>query len=412
MGAERDERGPMGGRGSEIEYRAGWRNLLQRPADRLFLLKTTVILAFCAGLLMCPALWIGPRSYPMAPVSSVMPAIEGAVAAGLYAGLFLLATLAVALPRPAWCIAGFLAIVAAFCLADQTRCQPWVFQYSLLLGVLALYPRAGSGPDDHARVLDIARLIVALTYVFSGLQKINLNFMEYDFPWIVTPITSMLPSAGGLLRALGFTVPFIQVAFGIGLLTQRYRRVSLISAVFMHLFILAMFGPAGLNWNNVVWPWTATMAAFDVLLFSNASNFSWREVVRRRDPRHLAAVTLFALLPLLSFFNLWDSYLSSALYSGNLTEAQIYLSDAGAVSLDARIRSRLIHTSPDTNVLNIQRWAMEYLNVTPYSETRVFKAIAKGVCDGMRDRTQLVLIVREQRLFFSRPESGYRCAEL
>ena len=126
----------------------------------------------------------------------------------------------------------------------------------------------------------------------------------------------------------------------------------------------------------------------------------------------MAAVTLFALLPLLSFFNLWDSYLSSALYSGNLTEAQIYLSDAGAASLDARIRSRLIHTSPDTNVLNIQRWAMEDLNVTPYSETRVFKAIAKGVCDGMRDRTQLVLIVREQRLFFSRPESGYRCAEL
>ena len=26
---------------------------------------------------MCPALWIGPRSYPMAPVSSLLPPIEG-----------------------------------------------------------------------------------------------------------------------------------------------------------------------------------------------------------------------------------------------------------------------------------------------------------------------------------------------
>ena len=121
---------------------------------------------------------------------------------------------------------------------------------------------------------------------------------------------------------------------------------------------------------------------------------------------------LFVLLPLLSFFNLWDSYLSSALYSGNLTEAQIYLSDIGAASLDPGIRSRLVHTSPDTNVLNIQRWAMEDLNVTPYSETRVFRAVASGVCSAMRDRSQLVLIVREQRMFFSRPESGYRCAEL
>jgi uncharacterized membrane protein YphA (DoxX/SURF4 family) len=402
----------MRGRRSEIEHRAGWRNLLWRPADRLFLLKTTVIVAFCAGLLMCPALWIGPRSYPTAPVWSLLPPIEGVVAAALYGGLFLLAALAIVLPRPGWCTAGFLAIIAVFCLTDQTRWQPWVFQYGFLLGIMALTPRAGSGPDDQARVLDIARLVVALTYVFSGLQKINLNFMENDFPWIVSPITNLLPSAGSLLGAFGFVVPFIQVAFGIGLLTQRYRRISLWSAVCMHLFILAMFGPAGLNWNNVIWPWTATMAAFDVVLFSQASDFSWRKAATTREPGLVAAIVLFALLPLLSFFNLWDSYLSSALYSGNLTDAQIYLSDTGAASVAPAIKSRLVHTSPDTNVLNIQRWAMEDLNVMPYAETRVFKVIAKSVCSGMRDRSQLVLIVREQRMFFSRPESGYRCAEL
>jgi hypothetical protein len=376
--------GTDAGRISEIEHRAGWRNLLRRPADRLFLLKTTVIVAFCAGLLMCPALWIGPRSYPMAPVSSLLPPIEGVVAAGLYGCLFLLAALAVVLPRPGRCVAGFLAIVAVFCLTDQTRWQPRVFQYGFLLGIVALTPRAGSGQEDDARALDIARLIVALTYVFSGLQKINLNFMENDIPWIVSPITGLLPSASGLLGAFGFVVPFIQVAFGI----------------------------AGLNWNNVIWPWTAAMAAFDVLLFSQASDFSWRKAAMGRDPGYLAAIMLFALLPLLSFFNLWDSYLSSALYSGNLTEAQIYLSDIGAASLAPAIKSRLVHTSPDTNVLNIQRWAMEDLNVTPYSETRVFKAVAKGVCSGVRDPSQLVLIVREQRMFFSRPETGYRCAEL
>src|SRR3978361_676402 len=131
---------------------------------------------------MCPALWIGPRSYPMAPVSSLLPPIEGTVAAGLYGCLFLLAALAVVLPRYRWCVAGFLAIVAVFCLADQTRWQPWVFQYGFLLGI-ALSPQAGSGPAYRARALDIARLVVALTYVFSGLQKINLNFMENDFQW-------------------------------------------------------------------------------------------------------------------------------------------------------------------------------------------------------------------------------------
>jgi hypothetical protein len=382
------------------------------PASRLFWLKNTVILVFCLGLWMSSALWIGPRSFPLSPVLSLFPAIGDAAAHALYAALFVMAAAALVAPKPGWPIAGFLAVMAVFCLTDQTRWQPWVFQYSLLLGVLAVHPWKGADADGERRTLNILRLIIAFTYIYSGLQKINLNFMENDFPWLVQPITDLFPFTAPFLHAFGMAVPFVQVAFGIGLLTRRFRRASLIAAVAMHLFILAMFGPMGLNWNNIVWPWTAAMAIFDVLLFSGAE-FSWREIVwSRRDPRHVAAIVLFAILPALSFLNLWDSYLSSALYSGNLTEAQIYLSDAGKASLPAAIAARAVHTSPDTNVVNLQRWVIEDLNVTPYPETRVYKAIAKGVCSKLRDPNQLVLMVREQRMFFSRPETGFRCAEL
>jgi hypothetical protein len=48
----------------------------------------------------------------------------------------------------------------------------------------------------------------------------------------------------------------------------------------------------------------------------------------------------------------------------------------------------------------------------PYPETRVDRAIAKSICRELRDPAQLVLIVREQRMFFSRPEIGYRCVQL
>jgi hypothetical protein len=80
--------------------------------------------------------------------------------------------------------------------------------------------------------------------------------------------------------------------------------------------------------------------------------------------------------------------------------------------LPAAIRARPVRTSPNTNVLNLQRWAIEDLNVTPYPETRVYKEIARHLCADLRDPTRLVLIVREQRLFFSRPEAGFRCFEL
>ena len=59
-----------------------------------------------------------------------------------------------------------------------------------------------------------------------------------------------------------------------------------------------------------------------------------------------------------------------------------------------------------------ERWAFEDLHVTPYPEARVFRSIAHSVCDQLPDRTKLVLIVKEQRMFFSRPETGYRCWDL
>jgi len=402
-------------RETEIKVHSGSRQagVVDVAASRLFWLKTIVLLVFCIGLSMSSALWIGPRTYPLAPVSSMLPVIDEAAARGLYAALFVLAVIALVAPKPRWFIAAFLAVMAVFCLTDQTRWQPWVFQYSFLLAALTLHSWNGADAEGAGRTLNIIRLIVASTYIYSGLQKINPNFVENDFPWIVQPIVNVLPSAAGLLHGFGVVVPFVQVAFGAGLLTRRFRRASLIAAVAMHVFILAMFGPLGLDWNPIVWPWTAAMAIFDILLFSEAPDFSWRQIVwSRHDPCHVAAVVLFAMLPALSFFNLWDSYLSSALYSGNLTEAQIYLSDAGKASLPAAIASRLVHTSPDTNVLNLQRWAIEDLNVTPYPESRVYRAIARDVCGRLRDPTQLVLIVREQRMFFARPELGYRCSQL
>jgi hypothetical protein len=381
-------------------------------AGHIFWLKTAVILAFCIGLSMSPALWIGPRSYPLAPVSTMLPLVDDIVARGLYGALFAFAAMALVAPKPRWFIAAFLAVIAVFCLMDQTRWQPWVFQYSFLLAAIALYPGNDAAADGR-RALNTARLIVAGTYIFSGLQKINLNFMTNDFPWIVQPITRLFPSAHDFLDAFAIAVPFLQLAFGIGLLTRRFRHAALILVVAMHLFILAMFGPFGLDWNNIVWPWTAAMAVFDIVLFAGAPDFSWREIVwNGRDRVHVAAVVVFLMLPFLSFFNLWDSYLSSALYSGNLTESQIYLTDAGKASLPAAIGSRAVQTSPDTNVVNLQRWAVEDLNVTPYPETRVYKAIARRVCGDLRDPTQLVLIAREQRMFFSKPETGYRCSEL
>lgn len=389
------------------------RRFLFGPASRIFWLKTVIALACCIGLIMSPHLWIGPRTYPLAPLSRFLPASIYPLDIVLFAALFALAAAILVSPRPQKFIFAFLAIIGMFCLLDQTRWQPWVYQYGALLAALSLFSWDSGDLAGQRRTLNVARLIVAATYVFSALQKLNLNFIDNDFPWIVEPVTHLIPAARQPLYALGIAAPFIQIGFGIGLLSKRYRRLSLVLAISMHAFILAMFGPFGHDWNNIIWPWTATMAAFDLLLFTGKQEFSLREIFwAQRYPYHACILVLFAILPLLSFLNLWDSYLSAALYSGNLTDATIYANDRGKASLPEPIRAHFVHTSLDTNVINVQRWAFEDLNVLPYPETRVYKQIAKALCNQAARPEGLVLIVRERRMFASAPETGYRCSQL
>ena len=152
---------------------------------------------------------------------------------------------------------------------------------------------------------------------------------------------------------------------------------------------------------------------FYFLLFTSKQKFFFRDIFwGNRHPYHVCVLVLFAILPLLSFFNLWDSDLSSALYSGNWTEASSYVTDKGRDSLPEGIRAYLVHTSPNTNVLNIQRWTIEDLNVPPFPETRVYKQIAKSVCAHSQDPADFVLLVHEQRMFWSKPETGFRCWDL
>lgn len=379
---------------------------------RLFWLKTTVALAFAVGIVLSSPLWVGPRSYPLVPVVGEL-ALPALVEAVLFAALFPLAALIAFSRKPRKFIAAFLTIVVILCVFDVTRWQPWVYQYGFILATLALFSWNSDDTDGQARTLNILRLIVASTYVFSGLQKINSEFIETVFPELVEPVTNVFPQATYPLYLLGMAAPLLQVAFGVGLLTKKFRRVSLIAAVSMHVFILAMVGPFGANWNTIIWPWTAAMAIFDLLLFGDRDTFSLREIFwTRRYPYHAAVLALFGVMPLLSFANLWDSYLSAALYSGNLTDAFIYTTDAGQKTLPEAVRPYTVRAGPDDNELDVQAWATRELNVPAYPEARVHKRIAKAVCDRMADPTQLTLLIREHRLLFSSSEAKYLCAEL
>ena len=108
-------------------------------------------------------------------------------------------------------------------------------------------------------------MVVASTYLWSGLQKFNVSFATSVFPFIIEPL--LPPSARPFAQHGAVLIPVVEAAIGVGLLLPKFRNVSVLLGLVMHLGILASIGPWGHNWNTVVWPWNFAMMALLVALF-------------------------------------------------------------------------------------------------------------------------------------------------
>ena len=362
--------------------------------------RTTVCLGLIAGLLLSPKLWTSDRDYPLTPVLDLLPPVSYPLDLALFAAMLLLLAVIAIVPRPAWWTAAFVVLAFALAAGDQSRWQPWFYQYAFMLITLGFAPR------DPA--LNICRLILVSIYFWSGVQKLNPGFQQQTFHWLLAPLT-----ASTRFDWLGNAIPVMEALIAVGLLLARSRKAAVIAALAMHALILFSVGPLGHNHNSVVWPWNLAMAALVVLLFWRAE-FDLRDLVPRTF-LHAAICLLFAVLPALSFFDFWDSYLSFALYSGNQRKAIIYLADEVAARLPDRVRQNVDEYESEAKVdtLDIEDWSYDELNVPDYAEIRVLKNVGRHVCSVLDNSPRIVLMVDGRRQWLRRPHRDlYTCADL
>ncbi len=340
-------------------------------------------------------LWLSARFYPLTPVFPLLKPIPSPFDAVLY-GATLLALAASAINARLISIFTILAVFLALC--DQSRLQPWFYEYFfLLLGVAFASPNA-------------CRLIVASTYFWSGAQKINSGFINDVFPWMLEPFLRHLPQrAHAIVHPLSLAAPFVELAIGLALLSGKLRTAAIAAAVAMHLFILMALGPWGQNYNHVVWPWNLAMAASVIILFLKTDT----NVLSHEGRFHTLILLLFAFAPVLSFFGSWDHYLSSAMYSSNRNRGMIFLSDKMIDRLPDGIANYARVETPDLDSIDINEWSADELNVPPYPEVRVYKNIARRVCQYAENPTEVRLsITSKSTIGSSVTGESFTCAAL
>ncbi|MDP8951736.1 MAG: hypothetical protein M3N18_05785 [Actinomycetota bacterium] len=164
-----------------------------RPAVRILWLKVVLALAFLGGFLLSAGLWGVSRSYPLVPVLEGLPAIPPLLAWVWFVTLLVLLAAIAAGRRPQGYILAFVVLAGLLSILDQSRWQPWFYQYLFMFVALAFYPWGGGDPEKRETAPNVCRLIVASTYLWSGLQKLNAGFFDSLFPWLVGPLVALLP---------------------------------------------------------------------------------------------------------------------------------------------------------------------------------------------------------------------------
>ncbi len=338
---------------------------MSNTTTRLLYLRIALAAGTIAGMVLSHRLWLSGRSYPLTPVFPLLKPIPSPLDKVLFAATLLALAASALTPR---LIPVFASLAVFLALGDQSRLQPWFYEYFfLLLGVAFASPNA-------------CRLIVASTYFWSGIQKFNAGFISDVFPWMLEPFLRHLPQrAHAAVHPLSLAAPFLELLIGIALLSKIFRTGAIVAAVAMHGFILIALGPGGQNYNHVVWPWNAAMVSFVIILFWKSGE-SPRKILFGEGRFHIAVLLLFALAPALSFLGYWDHYLSAAMYTSNRNQATIFISDKMLDRLPDPIADYARVETPDLDSIDISEWSATELNVPPYPEVRVYKNIARKIC--------------------------------
>jgi hypothetical protein len=263
-------------------------------------------------------------------------------------------------------------------------------------------------PERQRAALGVCRLIIAATYAWSGVQKMNATFVTVVCPWLLQPLPEAVRP---LLGWAGYVAPFVELGVGVGLLIPWVRPAAMVGAVAMHVALLLILGPTGHDWNSIVWPWNLAMIAMVLVLFWRTGDVGPRSILWPRGCLYARAVLLlFGVLPGLHLVGWWDGYLSAALYSGNTMDARLQGGPEQRERLPAEVRPDLAPSGEGWR-LSLTSWSMRELNVPAYPARRVYRRVAEELAGRAEPPLELELVVSEQPCWRSgeRRETVYRC---
>ncbi len=339
-------------------------------------------------------LWTPRQEFPQVPLlygAGALPAwCEWAAAAAMVLGLCGALIAPYPLRWQAVALAVFASGTSLMALVDQERLQPWTYQFVLVALVLAL--------ADSRTAFSLLRLLIVSFYFHSALSKFDYSFLhtlgQQFLATLAHSVGASIEAAGGSWRLAAAAIfPGGELLVALGLCFVRTRSVALGGAVLLHVVLLVILGPWGLNHKPGVLIWNIYFIVQDMLLFWPARKLAGAAGaapaaaepmgLRGAGPRFASgAIVAAVLLPFLAptaWFDMWPSW---GLYASSAERVTLFVHRREIDRLPDNLR-RFVSPPDDPDdawmTLRFDRWALEVLGAPIYPQNRYQLGVAEAV---------------------------------
>jgi hypothetical protein len=344
--------------------------------SRLNWVYRVLLLAVIGTLILASKVWITDRNFPLVPLFGWIPSIPSPLDKIIYYVLVVLCIYQVVSLENLKTRKILTGIYISLLLLDQMRWQPYNVHYMLMLIGFLYYPARSE------ELLNVFRFMLITFFIWTGIQDFNQVFADKVYPqvWSKNLAEKFPYSMEGYITGSGYLFALLHILAGIGLLIQRFRKISMFLGIFIHLFLFYGADPFGSNVNLVAPLYNLISAVFCFILFYDAS-FDFKALFWSKKFRYQqVCVIFFAGLPILSFLGIYDRMQSFNMYSGKGWYAKIYVTEALVEKLPEGMKRYVDRPFGSEPYIETTYWAWKELKVSPYNEKRVYVRLQEYIC--------------------------------
>ncbi len=284
---------------------------------------------------------------------------------------------------------------------DQHRFQPWAYELWLFCCIWLCC-------RDQLRISLMRWLLISI-YFYSAIGKLDFEFLHTVAQQMLAVVLAgfgieLNDLSASFRLVLATTLPCIELMVAITVAWPKTRRIGGWLAIAVHLGLIIVLGPLGLNHRLGVLIWNLQVALQAYWLFVSDPRINPKTALEKPPfawPQWIASAIIAAAiaLPGTERLGLWDHWPSWALYAPHSSRVYLEVTGSPVDRLPPNLR-KLVKESPIDaggiaiwQTVRIDAWSLEALNTPIYPQARFQLGVAESIATDMNAGFQVRVTV-------------------